>query len=1044
MGHFPRGSMKSFPPYRLDVVNQCLWCSSGEDPEQRILLSPKAFAILRYLVDRAGRLVPQDEFLRALWPGIHVQPEVLKSHIRDIRSALADDPKNPRFIENLPRRGYRFIAPVADTLQRPEREVDLSTQRLVGRDKELRRLQESFQRSLRGERQIVFVTGEAGIGKTALVDEFLRQLAAEGLHSPIGRGQCVEGFGGKEAYYPMLEAIGQLCRAESGSLIPQILAAQAPTWLVQFPAFVRRDQREMLQREIQGATRDRMLREISEALESIAAEEPLLIILEDLHWADHSTVDLISALARRRRFAKLMLVGTFRPVEVTLAEHPLRTLKQDLLIHDLCKEIALEPFTITEIGDYLALGSETLAPPQDLVDLIYRHTEGNPLFVVASVEKLTQRGFVSQESGAWKLLKPLQDIDLEVPESLRQMIEMQIDLLSPDVQRVLEAASLESIGRFRFAVAGRAAAGGIEQDVFEEVCETLSRRHFILRVADPVKLRGGMISACYEFVHALYREVCYRRIAPGVKAKLHQRLGEWAEEHLDQVNEEATWLAGHFEEGCDWSRAIKYLLVAADNAGRRFEPLQAARNLEHALDLVAKLPETDRAMRKIDILDKLARTYMALYDPRALQTCEDLAAQAALCGLLDLEVRALLAGAYCASWVSSQRCSEMLDQTLRHCTGQIDPLLRARTRASCHAMRLWAAGWNPQDMREFESAFAEILATNDRRILGPHVVEDGLINWFSSKYRKARRSFIEGRAMMPETIEHNSYSAYQVSPFAIPLNLLFLGEWGEALREMQDAIAAFDKNSEYYAGQAVRLYRAWLHLDALDYAGGIAICRSALPLICDPKPRPAPGNPIPFPQEFRLCLTLMGSGETALGNHERALEYLQVAQADKDRPPATYDWYFRMPLESALTELWLAKGDLAQARTQAQAFLKSSLATVERTWQALAWEVNARIAIAELDLAKAKECISNGLSAIEGFEAPLAAWRVHATANELYGRMKSRKLAESHRTFSARTILQLADSLGSNEHLRKTFLSAPGIRQILGDSTVGVEPTEHP
>src|SRR5271166_3870499 len=106
--------MKEFPPFRLDLVNQCLWHRSEEADDQRILLTPKAFAMLRFLVEHAGRLVTQDEMLEALWPDTFVQPEVLKSHIKDIRSALGDDPKNPRFIETLPRRGYRFIAPVAD------------------------------------------------------------------------------------------------------------------------------------------------------------------------------------------------------------------------------------------------------------------------------------------------------------------------------------------------------------------------------------------------------------------------------------------------------------------------------------------------------------------------------------------------------------------------------------------------------------------------------------------------------------------------------------------------------------------------------------------------------------------------------------------------------------------------------------------------------------------------------------------------------------------------------------------------------------------
>src|SRR5271157_5215633 len=353
----PQGRMKEFPPFRLDFVNQCLWRHSDEAHEERILLTPKAFAMLRYLVEHTGWLVTQDELLEALWPDTFVQPEVLKSHIKDIRSALEDDAKNARFIETLPRRGYRFIAPVTDELGKTSPEVGSTASRLVGRNTELDRLRGSLRRALHGERQLVFVTGEPGIGKTTLVDEFQRQAAADISGLRIARGQCVEGYGGKEPYYPMLEALGQLCHGSAADSVVQVLAAQAPTWLVQFPALMKREQRDKLQREIVGATRERMLREIADALETITAESPLLLVFEDLHWADPSTIDLISALARRRQPAKLLLIGTYRPVDVLLADHPLKALKQDLLIHHLCHEAALEPLDEAGVAEFLAAES---------------------------------------------------------------------------------------------------------------------------------------------------------------------------------------------------------------------------------------------------------------------------------------------------------------------------------------------------------------------------------------------------------------------------------------------------------------------------------------------------------------------------------------------------------------------------------------------------------------------------------------------------------------------------------------------------------------
>jgi len=154
----------------------------------------------------------------------------------------------------------------------------------------------------------------------------------------------------------------------------------------------------------------------------------------------------------------------------------------------------------------------------------------------------------------------------------------------------------------------------------------------------------------------------------------------------------------------------------------------------------------------------------------------------------------------------------------------------------------------------------------------------------------------------------------------------------------------------------------------------------------------------------------------------------------------TFDWYWRMQLELGLTELWLSKGDLSQARTQAERFLDTTLATAERTWQALAWEANARVALAELRTEHALKCIAQALSTIQGFEAPLAAWRVHATAAELHACAKNRDLAEHYRNLSQATILKLANSLPKDEPLRNTFLSSRLVAKIVGETYTVADP----
>lgn len=1017
--------MHEFLPFQLDTVNQCLWRRRESADDERITLTPKAFTVLCYLVEHAGRLVTQAELLEAVWPETYIKPEVLKSRIFELRSALGDRPKMPRYIETMPRRGYRFIAAVnAVSVVEPMVLAPPAPGYLVGRGEALGRLRACLHRTLQHQRQIVLITGEAGIGKTSLVDAFEQQAAAEVSDLRLARGQCLENYGGTEAYYPMLEALGQLWRGSGGDAVVQTLATYAPTWLVQFPVLVTPDRRHTLQHELLGATRERMLREIAEALEVLTANRPLLLIFEDLQWVDPATMDLLAALARRRGPARLLLLATYRPVDLAFWQHPLKGLTQDLLLHQLCQEIALEPLSESDVAAYLAVVSSGARLPEGLAGLVYRHSEGNPLFMRAVLEHLTKRNLICREAQGWSLRMPLEKIDLGVPESLRQMIEAQIERLEPQAQQVLEVASV--VGEV-FTVSVIASAMHLEPHEVEAWCERLSSRHHLLRRAGPQRFPDGSISQAYEFAHALYREVCYWRQAPSRRAMRHGHLGECLEAlYAAQLSEVASELAYHFEAGAEWRRAIPYLRQTSATAERRYAYREAADVLRHALALVSNLPETERTAIEIDMLEKLATIYVVSYDMRDIETYETLAARASDAGLLDVEVGALLGLVYPLARISVQRCLDVVEQVLRLSAAQEDALLRAQTRMRCYFLRLWAGGWNAQDADACRQAFAEIRAADDRRVRAVHLLDYSFVQRWSSAYREAHRNTVESLAMLAAGDSEPPYfnTTYWQSHSVVPWGLWFLGEWGEALGEIRMAVTMMEKNGDDRAARMLRLFQAWVHLHAMDFAGVRAICESVFSWLGEPSAT----------SPLRICRVLAGAAATALGHYADAREHLLTVQHDMDRQMVIRDWYWRMPLEWALTDLWLAQGDLAQAQPQAEQFLQVTLATAERTWQALAWDANARVALAARDLARAHACIDQALSTMEGFEVPMAAWHVHATAASLYSHTENRTAMDHHQTLSRATILKLAYSLPAQEPLRTTFLSAPAVRTVLGDA----------
>ncbi|HSE23318.1 MAG TPA: AAA family ATPase [Pyrinomonadaceae bacterium] len=597
-----------FGPFSLDLINECLWRDA-----QIIKLRPKAFAVLKYLISRPGQLVTKLQLLNAAWPEIFVGEAVLKVTVRQLREALGDDPKAPRFIETAHRRGYRFICPITEGVGvLPEIESvvvrertslswapESSTSRVVGRDDVLGHLQTWLEKMLSGERQTVFITGEAGIGKTVLVDTFLRSIAFD-RSIRIGRGQCLEQYGPGEAYLPILQAVGRLCR-EHGRQVVDVLRAYAPMWLLQMPSLMSAADRELLSQEVFGATRERMLREIGDALEVLTSDLPLVLIVEDLQWSDYSTLDLISYLARQRHTAQLMLIGTYRTVELIVTGHPLQAVKRELLAKQQCEELPLEYLNEEAIDQYLSVRFANNRFPKDLAALIQDRTYGNPLFMVNAVDYLVADGFIGESEGSWALVGEIENIDVSVPDSIKQMIEKQLDLLDANQLRTLEAASVAGA---EFSALALVVALGEDSTEIEARCDELIRRGHFIRDCGVHVLPNGEAVSRYGFIHDLYQKVLYERISESRRMQLHRRIGDEGENvYGERATEIAAELAMHFERGSDYPNAIKYLREAADNDIRRFAYKEAVALSRRGLHLLEKLPDTpERAEQELGLL----------------------------------------------------------------------------------------------------------------------------------------------------------------------------------------------------------------------------------------------------------------------------------------------------------------------------------------------------------------------------------------------------------------------------------------------------------
>jgi predicted ATPase/DNA-binding winged helix-turn-helix (wHTH) protein len=592
-----------FGPFRLDPQRKQLWRG-----ETLLGLRPMAVSVLQVLVEHAGEILTKEQVFRYVWTGTRVSPASLKVCIREIRETLGDDRKNPHYLETVGREGYRFIG-TQEQEGEPLALVDGidEVEYIVGRQRELEQLEEWFGKARRGARQIVFVTGEPGIGKTTLVDLFLGRIQNT-RRIKIGRGQCLEQYGEGEAYLPILEAFGRLCREPGTANFIPLLSQYAPTWLAQMPAVLNNADLTSLQQRTQGATRQRMLREMAEALEAITVEIPLVLVLEDLHWSDPSTLELITYLAQRQERIRLMVIGTYRPADL-VSGHPLKKIKHELQIRQKCQEIPLQLLSEQEVATYIAKRFPDHAVSTGLASAIHHRTEGNALFMVNLVNELANQGLILEKEGNWESQDSI--AEFSIPESLRQVIEQKFEHLSVEERQVLEVASVEG---GEFTAVAIAAGIGRETLEVEECCAGLVRQGQFIRERETLQWPDGTVTARYGFIHSLYQKVLYDRLTPGKRAQLHLRIGQRLEQaYGERAREVATELALHFEQGRDYRRAIQYLQQAAETANRRCAYHESIGHLTKAITLLEHWPtNTERLQLELMLQISLGVVLMAI------------------------------------------------------------------------------------------------------------------------------------------------------------------------------------------------------------------------------------------------------------------------------------------------------------------------------------------------------------------------------------------------------------------------------------------------
>jgi class 3 adenylate cyclase len=462
-----------------------------------------------------------------------------------------------------------LAAPKAASGERPAAEVNpldrLASGIFVGREREMDELRAGFEDALSGHGRLLLLVGEPGIGKTRTSEELTTY--ARLRKAQILWGRCYEGEGAP-AYWPWVQAV----RAYVHDREPSALLSEMGSGASEIAQVVSEVRQRLPglpepQRLDPEQARFRLFDSMTTFLKNASKAQPLVLILDDLHWADKPSLLLLQFLARELRGARLLVLGTYRDVDLR-RQHPLSQTLGELTREQLSQRILLRGLSQHDVERFIEI-TAGIKPPAALVEAVYKETEGNPFFVNEVVRLL-----VADE----RLQRPEQvkSWSVGIPQSVREVVGRRLDHLSAECNRVLTAASV--IGR-EFGLDVLEHMSDLSGDRLLEVLDEA----VAARVVTEVPRAGGR----YSFSHALIRETLYDELSTTRRGRLHRQIGETLEQLYGAHPEpHLAELAYHFFEaaqGGDVDRAIGYAMRAGDRAAELMAHEEAARQYELAL-----------------------------------------------------------------------------------------------------------------------------------------------------------------------------------------------------------------------------------------------------------------------------------------------------------------------------------------------------------------------------------------------------------------------------------------------------------------------------
>ena len=645
-----------------------------------------------------------------------------------------------------------------------------------GREKERDELWRAYREVIMGRGFLICLAGEAGIGKTTVAETFLEELTRGRETCFVARGRCSERLAGSEAYLPMLEALDSLLQGPSQGTVVRTIKALAPAWFAQVASAEMES--DGSQQQTQPVSQEQLKRQLGALFRELSRAAPVILFLDDLHWADTSTIDLLAYLATKFAELRLLIVVTFRPSDLRLAKHPFLPLKLDLEGRGDCREIGIGVLTATDIEAYLASEFPSARFPVSFAEQLHARTEGNPLFLVNLVSDLRERQVIAFEDGHWVLRSSLDSAEL--PVSIRSMIERKRARLSEDDQRSLGAASAQG---YEFDSAILAEVVGLDIGEVEERLALLEQVHRFVASVGETDFPDRVASSHYRFAHILYQNEFFRQLTSARRRTFSACVAAALERHYGpEAQRIAGQLAVLYEAAREFQLSSRYFLIAAKNAARLSAHHEAVKLARRGLEQIKPLPEDAERMKQELGLDSVLGYSLSLIAGYGVPEVEQ----------------------------TFQRAQELAQKT-----GQVQELFGI-LRGLCfyHGIRARLSPWQAMSGQVLE--LAEQSSDPGLQILSYHLTGD-LYLWLGD-FTRSRDYFLKGidlyRAERDRSLPER-FGAYDLlvgCHMFLAHDLWYLGFPDQARRSAEEAVRWARELKHVYSLAACTGHCAWVYI----------------------------------------------------------------------------------------------------------------------------------------------------------------------------------------------------------------------------------------